>query len=347
MNISTYQKITKDIEDKIRQGVFIPGQKIFSRREICIEYNVSNMTAYRVQQELQNKNLIRKIPGKGFALQSIIHIPKKKENNQPLSRICLYAAENAISKLGTTGHVQRIYAGVTARAMEHGISTSFEVLKYSFTDPIATLPLCGKDEGIIAFGGIAYKACTMALFCDPDINMTGISMPLPGKPSVSVDNLDGISELLNYLESQKCRKVLYEGNLEENYIFFVEDELSYFFEKEASRRDIVYKINTSATYPAVIDTISEFKPDAIMFPTDITALRVKKMLGEQKKLSSMPLIVGYKGVPVLEPGAENLTTYQIDCEAMGAAAVDCLVEANKTGRAVFDKRIKGKLLIRK
>lgn len=342
---SVYQRITEDIESQIKRGLFSVGEKLLSRHDICVKYGISEMTAYKVQQELLSKNIVQKIPGKGFVIQSLHLGEGEKKVQSPISKICFCVAENAIGKNVFSDHGRRVYTGAMNQAAELSISMHLEVLKYSSRDPITVPPSYGEGEGIIVYGGIAYKACTMALFCNPDINMVSITQPLLNKAVVMTDNFDGIVKILNYLESINCRRILYAAGLRKENEHISENEGVYFFEKEAARRGLEHMIEVSGDYSVLMDSALKFSPDAVMFSHDAPALRFRRLL-EARNVNKMPVITGFDDIPEDEPGIESLTTYRIDCEGMGAAAVNTLVENSNSGRIPLNKRVKGRLIIR-
>jgi len=345
MASSVYRRITEDIESQIKRGLFSAGEKFLSRHKICVEYGISEMTAYKVQQELLSRNIVQKIPGKGFVIQSLRIKDNEEKAPCSLSGICFCVAENAIGKNVSFDHGRRVYAGAMNQAAELNISMRLEVLKYSSRDPITVPPSYGEGEGIIVYGGIAYKACTMALFCNPDMNMVSVTRALLDKPVVMPDFFDGIMEILNYLESINCRRILYAAGLRKENEHISENEGIYFFGKEAGRRGLEHMIDVSGDYSVLMDSVLKFNPDAVMFSHDAPALRFRRLL-ESRNLNKMPVITGFDDIPEDEPGIESLTTYHIDCEGMGAAAVNTLVENSNLDRIPLNKRIKGRLIIR-
>ena len=53
-----WQGITEDIKDKFQKNMFLPGDSFYSLKDICKIYNVSEITARRVFQELKREGLI-------------------------------------------------------------------------------------------------------------------------------------------------------------------------------------------------------------------------------------------------------------------------------------------------
>ncbi len=65
MAVPKYLKIIQDIKQQIKDGVFKPGEKIYSEGELKRKYGVSNTTVVRALQELVREGLLTRFQGKG------------------------------------------------------------------------------------------------------------------------------------------------------------------------------------------------------------------------------------------------------------------------------------------
>ena len=60
---SKYRMIADALRDRIYSGELVSGEKFYTRQQLCNLYNISSMTAFNVQKQLQNAGLIFSEPG--------------------------------------------------------------------------------------------------------------------------------------------------------------------------------------------------------------------------------------------------------------------------------------------
>lgn len=60
-----YQKIMEDMEFKIREGLYPPGQKLPSERELCAQYQVARGTLKAALFHLREMGLLEQLRGSG------------------------------------------------------------------------------------------------------------------------------------------------------------------------------------------------------------------------------------------------------------------------------------------
>ena len=59
---SKFRMIADQFRYMIRSGELVSGEKFHTRKELCSLYNISSMTAFHVQEELQKDGLITNVP---------------------------------------------------------------------------------------------------------------------------------------------------------------------------------------------------------------------------------------------------------------------------------------------
>ena len=65
VEIPKYFRISQEIVHSISDGELLPGAKILSENEIIKQYHVSNTTARKALQQLENEGWVLRIKGKG------------------------------------------------------------------------------------------------------------------------------------------------------------------------------------------------------------------------------------------------------------------------------------------
>ena len=65
-----YKKIYDDLLEAIEKGIYPPGSKLPSEKELMEQYNVSRITSKKALEMLADRNIIVRMPGKGsFVLE--------------------------------------------------------------------------------------------------------------------------------------------------------------------------------------------------------------------------------------------------------------------------------------
>lgn len=65
-----YKKIYDDLLEAIEKGIYSPGSKLPSEKELMEQYNVSRITSKKALEMLADQNIIVRMPGKGsFVLE--------------------------------------------------------------------------------------------------------------------------------------------------------------------------------------------------------------------------------------------------------------------------------------
>ena len=343
--VPAYRKAVEDIVSKIRHGFFQPGDQIYSRKEICALYGISEMTAFKIHAELQKLSVVTKASGKGLFVNSTCTGMEDKTAPIKINKICLVGGANAIGSGEIYG--SRLINGIKSRVAELNLDFRIEYIKSSPYGPIIIndrLNMAG-DEGLITFG-YTYPEVLSSLM-NPTIATVTVERIFPESPAVLTDNYDGIYQLLEYLISRGHKHIAMASRLVGSKSDVNENERVYFFEKEMVRRSLR---GTAIVSGNINDLLEIFKspdaPTAIMFTGDDAALKFRRIAaGGKKRLR--PLITGFDDIATEEEGLESLTTYHIECEKMGVAAVDALLtRPAERWQPHLYTRIPGRLVVR-
>jgi GntR family transcriptional regulator len=61
-----YESIANDLRSKIKDGTYPPGSKLPSRRELCVNYGVSEIVLARASWILKQEGLVTLMTGSGL-----------------------------------------------------------------------------------------------------------------------------------------------------------------------------------------------------------------------------------------------------------------------------------------
>ena len=335
---SLYSKIAEEIAWEIEKGHFPLGERLYSRQELCVRFNVSGQTAVRVQDVLAKRGLVRKVRGCGILSNYLGGTPSLPSPDKRLKRIVFFAYVN--------NFFEEFQTGIIRRAGELRLDFRVENVNINehSKDMFSAYP-AQDDEGYIAVSCSPIHFAAGALLFSPSVKSVLIDFITPGSSCVVADNYDGISQLVNHAVSCGCGRFIFAraayhgGPLNLN-----ERELA--FNLEMKFRGLDGVVSESGDFGDIIEMLKS-RPDvptAVVFPQDDPALRFKNVL-EKTKLKSMPLVTGFDDFVLWEKGLEHLTTIRVNRAGMGAAAVDIL---NESGGSLNQKivRIPGTLIVR-
>jgi len=118
-----YYTIARDIIEKIREGELLPGMQVPSENEIIQQYKVSNTTARKALQEIDNGGWAMKIKGKGTYV-------RKQSVVRSVDRILSFT-DNML-ELGYTPSTRLLFKGI----LEEGYAASINGRKYTMKGPV-------------------------------------------------------------------------------------------------------------------------------------------------------------------------------------------------------------------
>lgn len=68
--LSKAQEMRIDIKNKIDRGIYVPGQKLPSGRELCVSYQVSMIVVREAINWLKATGYVESLPGSGYYVTS-------------------------------------------------------------------------------------------------------------------------------------------------------------------------------------------------------------------------------------------------------------------------------------
>lgn len=342
--MALYNDIANQIALQIKNGHFKLGDRIYSRKELCEEFNTSGMTAVRAQNELLQMGIVKKVKGRGIFVTTPENIINFHGQNK-LRRIIFFK----ISAGSPTSCCQHIFNGIEARAAELKINLSGEFIS---SDNIAENSLelpCSprRDEGyIIISSGEPIHLLTGALLLRNSIKTVFVDSIMPGTNCVLTDNFSGMEQLVDYLTSKNAKKIIFAKKFYP-YGIVNESERAMGYKIAMEKRGLTPHFVDSGNFNDLISMVNDKNSlDAIMFPQDSAAIKFKEIMTETG-VKRAPIVTGFDDFTSLDHGLEKLTTVRVDRFSLGTAAVDLLVNSRHTNGITPDVvRIPCQLVIR-
>lgn len=204
------------------------------------------------------------------------------------------------------------------------------------------------EEGLIVIAGLLGMNYAFPLLIDPNVRSVFVDSVFPTVPCILKDNDGAVRQLLDFLEGEGCRNLVFCGRLTTFMGMVNENELREAFIRETRRRNLNGEVIVSGDYE---DLLREARrpnpPDAFMFSQDDAALKFKRIL-KKARLDYSFRITGCDDFVIYESGLEELTTVRFDVREMGRVAVETLLEDRRREKWMAPPylRVPGTLMIR-
>lgn len=343
MQKAKYIQVAEALAAQIKRGDFMPGERIFSRSELAVRYEIGAITAVRVQNCLADQGLVSKVRGNGifvnYVKDSNTAAVKENEKAQAVKRIIEFRYTH--TENFPLGFAKGIEEAVAKAGIEHHIeiynrkNISLQNINAFIIDP---------EAGYLVHGGGAQSLINAAIvLLNPFIHSVLLDTIIPGSNCVLTDCFDGVRQLVEFAASRKCRKVIFAENFsthpEDLYNAERRDAAIYFSHGHSLSCEVI----DNGSHKDIFEALKrDNRKTAVLFPQDDPALRFKKLLRQYKTLS--PLVLGFDDSAEYEDGLEKLTTIHVDKETMGRTAVEILAEPPSPRKKII--RIPGKLMVR-
>ncbi len=318
-----YMEIADELEREIASGALPLGSNVPSRREICERFEVSNVTAARVHDELSARNLVLKIRGSGVEVLGPFIPPAQKAIYPDIKTLSfLHNVKSGVlhgNQILISDHLKQEaekrgveyrteygemipYAGIR-KALKSLDPSSAYVLSVQNTQP---------DKLLMSY----------LYLMNPNIHTVLMDGIIPQSYCVVCDNYAGMTELVNYVSDRGCRSVLY---VDQFYSLGNNNASERFYgcRTACQARGIKFRVVDSANYKEVMTLLSSSDaPDAVMCSQDSVAVRLLRML-DQEGCRKYPLVTGFDGFSVI--GSDpRIATIRLNRAEMAEAAADII-----------------------
>jgi len=331
-----YEEVKKDIRRKIEEGAF-KDKKLPSEKELCRQYNVSQITIRRALAELVNENYLIRQQGKGT------FIKEKKELPKSLAIL-------ALLPLSANTFFYDEFYGEVWKGMEEEANLSGFNLLFSTHSPYLehkkiSLENIASDRicGVIVINELDRRY--LYTMRDKGIKVILLDYTMDDFPAVVSDNVGGGFEATRYLISQGHEKIAcfvvpsfgnsyplraegYKKALEafklKEYFIFTPGEEKISGEGIEEMEELGYKTCRNFLRKGRKDIT------AIFAVSDAVALGAMRALKEEKiKVPEDISIIGFDGIVDGIYADVPLTTMDVPKRKMGQIAVRTLIEMIK------------------
>ncbi len=341
-----YKEIAEQLALQIKNGHFKSGDRIFSRKELCKEFNISGMTAVRVHDELKQMGIVRKIKGRGVFVTDSADITGYLQSKSLLKKIVFFKFN-----IGTpSSFCHQIFNGIEARAMELNIDLRGEFINpNNISEKTIEFPCSPKpDEGYIVIASGPAYLLTGALLLRKEIRTVFIDSIMVGTDCVLTDNFSGMEQIVAYLTSRNITKIIFAQKFCPYEVSINESERALGYKMAMEKRFLQPRFIDSGSFNDLIIAIKDKNPaEAIMFPQDDVAIKFKEIMLEAG-IRKPIVVTGFDDFTNLNHGIEKLITVRVDHFKLGTTAVDLLLKNSHIASNITPDivRVPCKLIVR-
>ena len=317
-----YMEIADELEREIASGALPLGSNVPSRREICERFEVSNVTAARVHDELSARNLVLKIRGSGVEVLGPFIPPAQKAIYPDIKTLSfLHNVKSGVlhgNQILISDHLKQEaekrgveyrteygemipYAGIR-KALKSLDPSSAYVLSVQNTQP---------DKLLMSY----------LYLMNPNIHTVLMDGIIPQSYCVVCDNYAGMTELVNYVPTGMPH-VLYV----DQFISLGKQQCVGTFlrmpDRMSGARNQIPRCRFRELQEVMTLLSSSDAPDAVMCSQDSVAVRLLRML-DQEGCRKYPLVTGFDGFSVI--GSDpRIATIRLNRAEMAEAAADII-----------------------
>ncbi len=321
------------LSDKIRNRIFLPGQKIPSQNELGRKYSMSRTSVHYAFNELENRGIIVRKPGKGIYVRD----DKKSKELKTVSVILPDTQRLELQDYNNFG--LEIFWGIEKRLREKNLDCKLRVISNDERDMLPAIISRQNADGVIIPRNFTDNEAKEIAKLDIPVVMAGRIPALPDVSGVAFNIFDYYSSFCNKLINEGNKKITIFSRKD----LFVNNDfelLSKFLDKQS--KDVSVKIvhyadiDSSITdddliYKSVQEIIdNNDMPDVFIGVTDWVAFRIIEKLTELGiSVPGQVKVIGCLGVAMPPNDLPEITTFDGDAFELGRRAVDALCKSSK------------------
>ncbi|QQE12070.1 GntR family transcriptional regulator [Planctomycetota bacterium] len=334
-NQPLHECVKEAVVEAIKEGLFKPGERICSTKELSRQLSVSVVTAHRAMQELVTHGVLDRKQGLGTFVVDQRDREKKK---------------NRLSKIGLVFHRESMIGDYFHSQIMDGLRQAANLLNAELTMLHFDSEMMGSND---AFVFVNPTVSELSYFCSRiDKNTPGIVVAAKADslkiPSIDVDNADMAHQAVEHLYQMGHRSIAYVGgthrlsNNNDRYSGFVDAckkfgiEMNDRFLHEAAgaRLDRQEKIGLSTVFASANRPTAVFAA-GYYFALDVYETAITLGLEIPKDLS----VVGVDDPPSAMYLSPTLTTLRQPLVEVGHAALSSLIEILRNNLAMRQSQV--------
>ncbi len=310
-----YKEIADELELEIASGKLPLGSTVPSKRELCEQFGVSNVTAGRVHNELWARNLVLKIRGSGVEVLGPFIPPRQKMIYPKIRKLTfLHNVKSGPLRGSQVLISDSLRRHAEERKVEYNEEYGEQVPFSGVRTALKTLD--PSHAYVISVQNPQPNKLPVSYLClmHPDIHSVLVDGIFPQSYCVVCDHFDGMEKLVDYVYSRGARKVLY---LDRFYLLGNSNVSERFYgcRMACERRGMGFRVIDTACYEDVLEILrSKDVPDAVICPQDSVAVRLLRML-DSAGMKKRPLITGFDGFSVIGDDP-RIATIRLDRKTM-------------------------------
>ncbi|QDU34015.1 Arabinose metabolism transcriptional repressor [Poriferisphaera corsica] len=342
-NQPLHECVKEAVVEAINEGVFKPGERICSTKELSRQLSVSVVTAHRAMQELVTYGVLDRKQGLGTFVVDKLDQEKRKKR---------------LSKIGLVFHRESMIGDYFHSQIVDGLRQAANLLNAELTMLHFDSEMMGSND---AFVFVNPTANELDYFCSRlDKGTNGVVVAAKGEtlklPAIDVDNVDMAYQAVEHLYQLGHRSIAYVGgthrlsNNADRYAGFrkaceqfgIEVNDRFMLEANGARLDRNEKISLSTVFA------SSNRPTAVFaagyyFVLDVYETAITLGLEIPKDLS----VVGVDDPPSAMYLSPTLTTLRQPLVEVGHAALSSLIDMLRNDASVKPNQLlRAELVIR-